>query len=107
MTHTYATLAVDADIYEQLRADLLNVNYDHAVDDDEKVIDMHGIALVKNDSFSWFFRDLLTWFMVSDPWPESIPVERTRIENALDQMARARGFDHWIDAFQRYNPPQN
>lgn len=49
------------------------------------------------------FRDLLDWFMVSDPWPLD-RAAHARIEDALNAEAGARGFDGWVEAFHRFKP---
>lgn len=46
-THTYATLEVSAAAYDEIAAKLKEAGYDDAFDDEEKVIDMHGIGLVR------------------------------------------------------------
>ncbi len=45
-----------------------------------------------------FFRDLLDWFMVSDPWPLDHDAE-TRIQNELDKEAIRRDYKDWIIAY--------
>lgn len=47
-THTYAILEVDPEIYKKIRAQLEEAGYGHAFhrgNNDDEVIDMHGIAL--------------------------------------------------------------
>jgi hypothetical protein len=44
------------------------------------------------------FRDLLTWFMCSDPWPSDAGAH-DRIERWLDAQANKRGFRDWLDAY--------
>lgn len=48
-THTYAVLAVSPAAYAEIRAKLAAAGYEHTfhVEDGEEVIDMHGIALGK------------------------------------------------------------
>ncbi len=48
VTHTYATLAVSAAAYDEIRQKLEDAEYQHAFMDDG-AIDMHGIAIVKAD----------------------------------------------------------
>ena len=45
MAHTLASLQVHPRIYGQIRKQLLDAGYDHAVDDMKKELDMTGIAL--------------------------------------------------------------
>lgn len=45
MTHTYATLEVSAEAYDEIKRKLEDAGYQHAFIDG--AIDMHGIALVK------------------------------------------------------------
>ena len=47
MTHTYAELAVSRSTFDEIMAKLKEADYDHAILDDGRVIDMHGIALKK------------------------------------------------------------
>ena len=48
-THTYVTMAVPPEVYELVRRNLLDAGYEHAVDDKQGELDMHGIALTKGD----------------------------------------------------------
>jgi hypothetical protein len=48
-THSYVTMAVPSEVYELVRQKLLDAGYEHAVDDKEGELDMHGIALTKED----------------------------------------------------------
>jgi len=50
MTYTYATLDVSEKVYEEIYKKLKNAGYDHAIDEEKHLIDMHGIALVKEPS---------------------------------------------------------
>ena len=50
MTYTHANLEVSESAYEEIRAKLLEADYRHAIDEKEHCIDMHGIALVKEQS---------------------------------------------------------
>lgn len=43
------------------------------------------------------FRALLTWRMVSDPWPPQVDV--FEIDAMLDREARERGYADWVDAY--------
>jgi hypothetical protein len=45
MTHTYAVLEVSKEAFEEIKTKLLAAGYQHAIDDDEGIIDMHGIGL--------------------------------------------------------------
>lgn len=50
MTHTYAILEVSQAAYDEIKAKLKAVEYQHAFHEDDEynvVIDMHGIALTK------------------------------------------------------------
>jgi len=47
------------------------------------------------------FRDLLDWFMVSDPWALDSKVQR-RIEEALNSESTIRGFDGWVVAYHEF-----
>ena len=49
MTHTYAELEVSRSTFEEIMEKLKEADYDHAILDDGRVIDMHGIALVLID----------------------------------------------------------
>lgn len=44
-THTFATLEVSPQTYNEIKQLLKEANYDHAFDDQEEIIDMHGIGL--------------------------------------------------------------
>jgi hypothetical protein len=46
MTHTYAALEVTQSTFDEIAAKLKAAGYDHAFDDEEGAIDMHGIGLV-------------------------------------------------------------
>jgi hypothetical protein len=48
-THTYVTMDVPKVFYDLVREKLLAAGYDHAVDDKEGELDMHGLALVRSD----------------------------------------------------------
>lgn len=48
MTHTFATLQVSAEAYDEIAGKLKSAGYDHAFVDD--VIDMHGIGLVRGEA---------------------------------------------------------
>lgn len=48
MSHTYALLEVSSAAYDEVRAKLSEAGYSHAFADDG-AIDMHGIALVRED----------------------------------------------------------
>jgi hypothetical protein len=51
-THTFATLEVSAAAYDEIKAKLVEAEYQHAFIDD--AIDMHGIGLVKAElSSTW------------------------------------------------------
>lgn len=48
------------------------------------------------------FRDLLDWYMCSDPWPVKESVENTsnsRMRIMLDDEAKARGYGNWVTAY--------
>jgi len=49
MTHTYALLEVSVPVYEEIKEKLLAAGYQHAFNDKGE-IDMHGIALVKENA---------------------------------------------------------
>ena len=44
------------------------------------------------------FRDLLDWFMVSDPWPLD-QAAHTRLHLALDEASKLRGYENWVVAY--------
>ncbi len=44
------------------------------------------------------YRDLLDWFMVSDPWPLTTE-QHDRVEAMLDKEALTRGYENWIVAY--------
>jgi hypothetical protein len=61
------------------------------------------------------FRDLLDWYMCSDPWPVLLPRQpggprltdvdsenHARITQFLDEQAKLFGFDNWVTAFHRF-----
>jgi hypothetical protein len=50
-TYTYAVLDVSAAVYDEIRAKLEMAGYEHAFheDDGKVVIDMHGIALSREE----------------------------------------------------------
>lgn len=45
-TRTYVELPVPREVWELIWSKLNDSGYDHAIDNDEGVIDMHGLALV-------------------------------------------------------------
>jgi len=45
-------------------------------------------------------RALLDLMMCSDPWPDTT-ANREVVENLLDNEARERGHDNWVDAYHR------
>ena len=47
MSHTYATLEISAQAFDEIAAKLRDAGYDHAFDDGGMTIDMHGLGLVK------------------------------------------------------------
>lgn len=47
------------------------------------------------------FRVMLSWFMVSDPWPLSDTAHRV-IENLLEKESKRRKYKSWIDAYFEY-----
>lgn len=49
MTYTYAILEVSAQTFDEVLRKLREAGYDHAIDDDSRLIDMHGIALGKEE----------------------------------------------------------
>ncbi len=49
VTHTYVTLEVSAAAYDEIHKKLADAEYQHAFMDDG-AIDMHGIALIKEES---------------------------------------------------------
>lgn len=48
-TRTYVELPVPREVWELIWSKLNDAGYDHAIDNDEGVIDMHGLALVVED----------------------------------------------------------
>jgi len=48
-------------------------------------------------------RNLLTWWMVSDPWPDG--VGRQVIEDLLDRKSREAGFLDWTEAYHKIPKP--
>ncbi|MCR4300851.1 MAG: hypothetical protein NUV51_04510 [Sulfuricaulis sp.] len=48
-----------------------------------------------------FFRDVLEWFMCSDPWVAAADLYE-RIETELDAEAVRRGFTDWVDAYHHF-----
>ncbi len=44
-TRTYATMDVPPEVYALVRQKLLDAGYEHAVDDEQHQLDMHGIVL--------------------------------------------------------------
>ncbi len=53
-----------------------------------------------------FYRDLLDWFMVSDPWTLDYHAE-IRIQKELDKEAIRRGYDGWIEAYHEIKRENN
>lgn len=49
-THTFVLLDVPYEMYNLVREKLIAAGYDHAVDDTEKTLDMHGIALTPEEA---------------------------------------------------------
>ena len=49
MTYTYVVLKVSPSAYEEIKAKLLIAQYNHAINEKEKVIDLHGLALRKDE----------------------------------------------------------
>ena len=45
----------------------------------------------------YVYRDMLDWFMCSDPWPDW--VNETYILRYLNEQAEVRGYDSWVVAF--------
>lgn len=44
-THSYALVNVSASAYDEVKAILEQAGYQHAIDQQQNVIDMHGLAL--------------------------------------------------------------
>ena len=49
MTHTYVELEVSAAVYDEIAMKLKNAGYAHVFLDNDQVMDMHGIALKKEE----------------------------------------------------------
>ncbi|KKK59542.1 hypothetical protein LCGC14_3033360 [marine sediment metagenome] len=47
------------------------------------------------------FRVMLSWFMVSDPWPLGDTAHRV-IEDLLNKESKRRKYVSWIYAFHKY-----
>lgn len=47
MTYTYIEMPVSAAVFKEIKEKLEAAGYHHAIDDDGKALDMHGIALVE------------------------------------------------------------
>lgn len=47
------------------------------------------------------FGALMNLMMVSDPYPNA-SVEETRLKDMLNEEARVRGYDDWIDAYHAF-----
>lgn len=47
------------------------------------------------------FRIMLSWFMISDPWPLNDTAHRV-IEELLNKEARRRKYNSWIDAYFKF-----
>jgi len=47
------------------------------------------------------FRIMLSWFMVSDPWPLSESAHRY-VEKLLNAEAKRRKYKTWIDAYHKF-----
>lgn len=45
------------------------------------------------------FRAVLDWRMCSDPWPGG---DEETVDEWLNEMARAFGFEHWIQAYHEH-----
>lgn len=50
MTHTFAILKVSNAVYEEIKNKLVQAGYGHALI--EEYLDMHGLALAKEDAVS-------------------------------------------------------
>jgi hypothetical protein len=58
------------------------------------------------------FRDLLDWFMCSDPWPvrkgHGSPLtddeHHARVTTFLDEQSKLFGFENWVVAFHNFKP---
>jgi hypothetical protein len=48
------------------------------------------------------FGTLLSWYMVSDPWPLSDDEDDT-IHHMLEAESKARGYDSWVHAYHDIN----
>ena len=47
------------------------------------------------------FRDLLDWFMISDPWPGDLAM-MARLEGFLNEESCNRGFGSWVHAYHEF-----
>lgn len=47
VTHTYATMEVSDEAYNEIKQKLLDADYHHAIDEDDGLLVMQGIALVR------------------------------------------------------------
>ncbi len=101
MTHTYVTMDISLEAFNEIRKNLLVAEYHHAILNPE-TLDMHGIAVQVSKDFDHDFRNQLDWFMCSDPWPTTLDLHK-KIETMLDEKSKFRGYSNWIDAFHKYN----
>lgn len=49
MTHTFVTLPISAAAYEEIKAKLIAAGYDHCIEESNDLIDLHEIALKKEE----------------------------------------------------------
>jgi len=47
------------------------------------------------------YGTLMNWFMASDPWPIN-DLEHERMEEMLNEEAKARGYDGWVHAYHEW-----
>lgn len=47
------------------------------------------------------FRDLLDWYMCSDPWPMD-QASHDRITAVLDEQAKEHDFSTWVEAYHNF-----
>lgn len=60
--------------------------------------------LIKDDDPEDFdFRAMLDLIMCSAPWPVDGNRNKDAVINIVNDMARSRGFDSWVDAYHYFN----
>lgn len=91
-THTYSLLEVSESVYEEIKKKLLDADYGHAINASGE-IDMHGIALIKQQSFTGATMPITrenidNWFTYHAPSPDDT-VAYEKLRSSAREMAKA------------------